>query len=276
VLRKTLIFTALLVPTYLAVVSVFWIVRNTSGFSFTSIVILYIWVFGLCGVVGLIRSLLDSTSNTQLGIRTNIILLGAGIVSTVVTLAALNFWSPIASARAWSNPRVWLILLVFPIMPVAVALLETKRLNSKLRKLSAVEPSRIGLLWVGILSLPLVLTVSRAMVEEAVMYWYGHDFLEVVTPAAERVAKGAPFCIFSDYQYVPSFEALNKREILSRAIRQNIRYVRTDATSWRKPHFRIVVGDRAYWWSFKKQSFAYISGHEWSRVPLGGCPTSGD
>ena len=260
---------SLLPPILLAWVGIFWAMRVFADYPVLLVGMLYVGVFGVCGIIGLVRTLFDRTSATQVGIRVNFVLLGAGVIAALATTAMIYGVLP---SRAFLDPEDLLWFLLFPVLPILVALLEMRRLYRELPNVRALASSRLKPLWVVLAALPLVLAAARIAAEEAVIYWYGRDFLDVTTRAADRVAKGDPYCVLTDRGYVPDLGSLDKRRILEHAIRQNLKYRPMSPSTWRDPHFRIVVGDRAYWWSFKQRSFVFMQGHAWSEPPPRGCP----
>ncbi len=114
------------------------------------------------------------------------------------------------------------------------------------------RPRRIAV-W-SIVAVGLIVFVPKATV-----WWYGYDFESAVVDAVTDVSSSSEYCIYDEDKniLVSDFAELDKEQILKRAFFSSLRHSRVDSSRWRKHHFRIVVGTKTYYWSFKQSEFHF-------------------
>jgi hypothetical protein len=102
---------------------------------------------------------------------------------------------------------------------------------------------------------------ARVVTQEAIMLWYGNGLVPAAYAAAEKTAKGSPYCVI-DHDGADSFESLNKRRILLDA------FLNRGYTTPVNPHFGISVNGTNYWWSFKRREFLQLPEFSsWASLP---------
>lgn len=109
-------------------------------------------------------------------------------------------------------------------------------------------------------ALGLALAVAAiAAAPSAVVWWYGRDFNEKAADAAAAVAPDGEYCIFDDDRgvLVSGFDELDRDKMLRRALYSSLRHSRADASRWREHHFRLVVDEETYYWSFGEAAFKF-------------------
>lgn len=211
------------------------------------------WSFGIFGVAGLIRSWPDAAAKSALSLRKDVVLLSFGITGALIAGAgwfAMVLNSGGMAANVINLVFNFIFVAAFVLIPIGLATTGIYRSLILLRQKEPAGKAKMRNFYLTLVLVWLAAVAVRILAEEAIVWWYGRDLVAATYAAAEKVAKGSPYCIMG-FGGVDTFEEMDKRELVYSAIKKRM----TSRNGTTEPHFGIAFKDEVYWWSFKRREF---------------------
>lgn len=256
VIRRSLIAISICSSLFLMFITGTLLLIGTVDSYALAAALLLPWSFGVFGVAGLIRSWPDAATKSAVSLRRDVILLSLGIIGALIVGAgwfAMVLNSGGVAASVVNLIFNFIFVAAFVLIPIGLAINGIYKSVTLLREKKPAGEAPMLNFYLTLVLIWLSAVAIRIIAEEAVVWWYGRNLVAATYEAAEKVARGRPYCVIG-FGAMDIFEEMDKRELVYSAMSK--RMSKRNGTT--APHFGIAINDDVYWWSFKRREFLQL------------------